>query len=228
MGWRVWKEIVKKEFRDVPKTAIKQKDLLIYRIGKAHPFCENPHALKIWTISFTTAIQDFSEVLCDEGEKSQIAFVNALGLSTWNQIYQPILMTNLEFIKVLELDIPFNDSQIFVICKYFDWHYCPLEDDLWFTSRIIDYWKHRYETLVKHYWWNTPPESLINPDLTIEDQVQTIMKDDLHSQKISEYALKRLAKEFLSQKGYYWSEQHQNDPKWLYPRLKAIMLKLNR
>jgi hypothetical protein len=231
-GWRIWKFIYTKKFNPIPKRVEEQRDLLIYRISRTKPFSENPSALKIWSETFSILIQNFNPIFLEVGENAQVEFVNAIGLTVWNQFYQPILITNENFIIALQLNSLLTQSRIFIVCDFFDLEYFILENNLWFVCQYLNFWKQRYKDLFRYYMSKIRPEIFLKESLKksegIKDQTIKILEGAPPSRKINNKVIFRLAKEILYQKGHNWPEIYCKDRKWIYRRLEALLLKSKR
>lgn len=227
--WRIRKAILGDFPTSLPKRAKEQRDLLIYRISRLHPFIENQPSLRTWTEAFSISVESFSNVLIEVGEETKAEFINILGLIVWNSFYQPLLLTNEEYIEALQLDVPITQSRIFIICKYFGWEYYILKDNLWFACKDQDFWRQRYKDLFRYYMSKPLSKKKIRRDIEkfgdINNQTREILKGAPPSRFISKNVFSRLAKEILYQKGHNWSKKYRNDPSWIYPRLEVILLK---
>ena len=231
-GWRIRKAILGEFPTFIPKRAKEQRDLLIYRISRTHPFTENQPALRTWSEAFSIYVKSFSNVLIEVGEETQAEFINTLGLIIWNSFYQPLLITNEDYIEAVQLDVPINQSRIFVICKYFGWEYYILKDRLWFVCKDQDFWSQRYKELFRFYMSKPLSKKkvrlYIKKSGDINNQTREMLKGAPPSRHISKKVFSRLTKEILFQKGHNWSKKYRNDPSWIYPRLEVILLRKRR
>jgi len=226
LGWRIRENIINRHLKNIPSYVEEQMDLLIRRINQALPFSQNIAALKTWAVSFSLSIKDISEVFMDLGKDVQREITIALGLVTWNQFLQPLLIKNKEFIKAIKLDVQLDQSHINIICKYFGWEYHILEDSLWFICKDYNFWRRRYKDLYRYYMSTLPAERIMKKKTrkikkqTIEMLEGASLGDEIHDKVIS-----RLAEEIFFQKGHDWTDEYQDNSKWIIPRLEVILLK---
>lgn len=226
LGWRIRENIINHHPKNIPNYVEEQISLLLHRINLAIPFSQNIAALKTWVESFSLSIKDISEVFMDLGKDAQREITIALGLVTWNEFLQPLLIKNKEFIKAIKLDVQLNQSHINIICKYFGWEYHVLEDSLWFICKDFNFWRRRYKTLYRHYISTIPAERIgKKKHRKIKNQTIEMLKGSSPGDKIHDNVISRLAEEILFQKGHDWPDEYQDNSKWIIPRLEVILLK---
>ncbi|MBA7505484.1 hypothetical protein ES706_04152 [subsurface metagenome] len=226
LGWRIMENIIKSYLKNIPSYVEEQMDLLIRRINQALPFSQNIAALKTWAESFSLSLKDISEVFTKLGKDSQRQIVIALGLVTWNQFLQPLLIKNKEFVKTIKLDVQLDHNHINIICKYFGWEYYAFEDSLWFICKEYNFWRQRYKDLYRYYMTTLPAEWIMKKkSRKIKKQTIEILKGVSPGYEIHDKAISRLAEEILFQKGHDWTDEYQNNSKWIIPRLEVILLK---
>ena len=224
LGWNVWIELTKRPILGIPVVAKREMESLLYRMANLDFFNINEHALKSWSQKFIIYIQKLSNLLDKVGDDAQTDLVNNLALVLWNNFYQPKLISRNRFDELLELRNQISQGYIFVICKYFDWAYFILDDDLWFIGWDYKFWQERYLDLIKHYFYLLPPEEL---QINSRD-FEKIVKATLHGKTfnaIQEKAIKTIAEEILFQKGHFWSQKYKQNAQWLYPRLITILVR---
>lgn len=229
LGWRVRENIIMSHLKNITSYAEEQRDLLIRRINQALPFSQNIAALKTWVESFSLSIKDMSEVFTDLGKDAQREIVIALGLGTWNQFLQPLLIKNKEFIKIIKLDVQLDQSHFNIICKYFGWEYYVVEDSLWFICKDSNFWRRRYRDLYRYYMTTLPAEYIMKKkSRKIKKQTIEMLEGASPGYEIHDKVVSRLAEGILFQKGHNWTEKYQNNSKWITPRLEVILLKSKR
>ena len=226
LGWRIKENIIKSHLKSIPSYAEEQMDLLIRRINQALPFSQKIAALKTWVQSFSLSLKDISEVFTNLGKDSQREIVIALGLVTWNQFLQPFLIKNKEFIKTIQLDVQLDQSSINIICKYFGWECHVLEDSIWFICKDYNFWRRRYKDLYRYYMTTLPAERIMKKkNRKIKKQTIEILEGASPGDEIHDNAISRLAEEILFQKSHDWTDEYQDNSKWIIPRLEVILLK---
>lgn len=226
LGWRVRETIIKCHLKNIPSYAEEQMDLLIRRINQALPFSQNIAALKTWAESFSISIKDISEIFTDLGKDAQREIVIALGLVTWNQFLQPLLIKNKEFIKAIKLDVQLDQSYINIICKYFGWEYYVFEDSLWFICKDYNFWRCRYKDLYRYYMTTLPAEWIMKKkSRKIKKQTIEMLEGAPPGDEIHNKVVTSLAEEIIFQKGHDWTDEYKDNSKWIIPRLEVILLK---
>ena len=226
LGWRIREKIIKSHLKNILSYAEEQMDLLIRRINQALPFSQSIAALKTWAESFSLSLKDISEVFTGLGKGAQREIVIALGLVTWNQFLQPLLMKNNEFVKAIKLDVQLDQSHINIVCKYFGWEYYVFEDSLWFVCKDYNFWRRRYKDLYRHFIYTLPAERIMKKkSKKIKKQTIEMLKGAPPGEKIHGKVVSRLAEEIFFQKGHDWPNEYQDNSKWIILCLEVILLK---
>ena len=226
LGWRIREDIIKYHLKNIPSYVEEQRDLLIHRINQGLPFSQNIDALKTWAESFSLSLKDISEIFTKLGKDSQRKIVIALGLVTWNQFLQPLLIKNKEFVKAIKLDVQLDQSHINIICKYFSWEFYVFKDSLWFICEDYNFWRRRYKDLFRYYMTTLPAEMIIKKKhRKIKKQTIEMLEGAPLGYEIHDKVVSRIAEEILFQEGHDWTDEYQNNTKWIIPRLEVILLK---
>ncbi len=225
-GWKVWKKLLEKPEHSIPDNFKFQLNDIVSKIGKINHLSIYPEVLKIWSEKFSIFIRDLYEVLSKiNNNKANREYISALGLITWNHLYQPILLKDAEFMNYTQHQFSSLKSRIYALCKFFNWEFCKLDDNLWFVCQDHHFWRSHYSILFRFYISHIPIDQIFNKSKDIGDHTIAFLKELNINRKINDLVFHKLARQIRSLKGYYWPREYKTNFSWLYPRLKTMLLK---
>ncbi len=226
LGWKVWEKLRSKPRSYVPDEIESKINDIISKIGQLNRLLAYPELLKKWSENFSISVVNFSEFLVkNKNTKANLEYVSALGLITWNHLYQPILLADKEYMKCTQHQFPSFKNRIYTLSKYFDWEYCILDDSKWFVCQDHYFWRSHYYTLYKFAISNIPGDIIFNQAKEIEDQTKAFLREGNLSKRINNIVFNKLVRQIKHLKGYYWPKKYKINLSWLFPRLEGMLLK---
>ncbi len=204
--------------------AAKERMLLIQdEISKIDILSENEYILKSWNERYLTLTQELIPVLIDESDQLKKKLMTALGLFTWNTIYQPTLINIDDFLRMLKIPESFGLNHVYVICKCLKSKFYLLDKDLWFITKDLDFWRTRYKCIFRYLFNKTNIDGWLEKEngmKFIKKKAKEIIKN---RNTIVKDTITHLADEILNQKGWYWNKKFKNDSDWLQKRLNLML-----